>query len=126
MRASGHIRLAGLGEKIMRALFCLMVAVTACSEPVDQSQLEYEARLERLKATADPGRAAASNPNNAVLNEQIATVLNLNGLLCANVVSVRPLEVRPNHYEVTCVEYRGGSGEVRYIMDAAKGTAFKA
>ncbi|MCL4069329.1 hypothetical protein M3484_22480 [Pseudomonas sp. GX19020] len=59
------------------------------------------------------------------LLEQVATVINLNGHLCARVTDVRPLE-QSNTYEVTCIEYRGGSGTVRYIMNAATGVAFKA
>lgn len=59
------------------------------------------------------------------LLEKIATVINLNGHLCSSVTDVRPLELQ-DVYEVTCVEYRGGSGEVRYIMNARQGSAFKA
>lgn len=59
------------------------------------------------------------------IEEQIATVLNLNGLLCARVTDVRPL-TQANTYEVTCIEYRGGAGTVRYILDASTGKAFKA
>lgn len=59
------------------------------------------------------------------LLEKIATVINLNGHLCASVTDVRPLELQ-DVYEVTCIEYRGGSGEVRYIMNARQGSAFKA
>lgn len=58
------------------------------------------------------------------LKEMTAMVLNLNGLLCAKVVDIKPLQVRPNVYEVTCIEYRGGSGTKTYIMDASKGTAW--
>jgi len=54
-----------------------------------------------------------------------ATIINLNGHLCASVVDIRALQLQ-DQYEVTCVEYRGGSGTVRYIMNARKGTAFKA
>lgn len=59
------------------------------------------------------------------LLQQIATVINLNGHLCASVTDVRPLKIKDT-YEVTCIEYRGGQGEVRYILDASKGVAFKA
>jgi hypothetical protein len=57
------------------------------------------------------------------LLEEVATIINLNGHLCAEVTDVRPLE-QANTYEVTCIEYRGGSGKVRYILDALKGIAF--
>lgn len=72
--------------------------------------------------------ALAVLPHNAMadaLLEKVATVINLNGHLCASVTDVRPLEIQDT-YEVTCIEYRGGSGEVRYLMNARKGTAFKA
>ena len=53
--------------------------------------------------------------------EAIATLINLNGHLCARVVDMQQLQVRPNTFEVTCVEYRGGSGRVRYIVDMNRG-----
>lgn len=64
--------------------------------------------------------------NEAELKEKVATIINLNGYLCAKVLDIRPLEVRPNVYEVTCVEYRGGSGKKVYMLDAANGTAWEA
>lgn len=59
------------------------------------------------------------------LKEMTALIINANGFLCASVSDIRPLRIS-NQYEVTCVEFRGGSGTVRYIMDATKGTAFRA
>lgn len=59
------------------------------------------------------------------IEEQIATVLNLNGHLCATVTDVRPLR-QADTYEVTCIEYRGGTGKVRYILQARTGIAYKA
>ncbi len=66
----------------------------------------------------------ASNAISAEIDEQIATVINVNGFLCARVISVRPLEMK-NIYEVRCVEYRNGSGTVDYIMNAATGIVYK-
>ena len=72
---------------------------------------------------------APGNPARAQLDqdtsELIATMLNLNGLLCASVVDFRKLQVA-DQYEVTCIEYRGGSGTARYILDLSTGKAFKA
>lgn len=68
---------------------------------------------------------APTNASADQLLEKIATVINLNGHLCASVTDVRPLQMK-DRYEVTCIEYRGGQGEVRYILDARKGVAFKA
>lgn len=67
--------------------------------------------------------AQAASPEE--LKEMVATIINLNGHLCAKVTEIRPLQIKDT-YEVTCIEYRGGSGTVRYILDALKGTAFRA
>lgn len=67
----------------------------------------------------------ASAASEAELKEKVATLINLNGHLCASVTDVRPLEIAGN-FEITCVEYRGGSGTVRYILNAAKGIVFPA
>lgn len=42
--------------------------------------------------------------------------INLTGNLCAKVVSVHKLEV-PDYYEVRCIEYRGGTGTVDYLVN---------
>ncbi len=57
-------------------------------------------------------------------NELIAMMLNMNGLLCAEIVTVSRLG--NDRLEVTCIEYRGGHGTVRYILDMNTGRAFKA
>ncbi|MER8806031.1 hypothetical protein [Mesorhizobium australicum] len=67
--------------------------------------------------------ASAMTPDE--LKQVTAAIINMNGLLCADVVDIRPLEL-DGQFEVTCIEYRGGSGTVRYIMNAKEGTAFKA
>lgn len=77
-----------------------------------------------VRAYSGSNRLAAAQSKDE-LKETTATILNLNGLLCAKVVEIRPLEMA-NQYEVTCIEYRGGSGTVRYILNAATGKAFKA
>jgi hypothetical protein len=59
------------------------------------------------------------------LESMLATMLNLNGFLCANVTDYRPLAAT-DQIEVTCVEYRGGTGRVRYILNRNTGVAFKA
>lgn len=56
--------------------------------------------------------------------EMLATLLNLQGFLCAKVTNVHPLEL-PKHYEVRCIEYRGGSGTVDYIVNLETGRAVK-
>lgn len=60
----------------------------------------------------------------AELKETMATFLNLDGHLCARAVDIRALKLE-SKYEVTCIEYRGGSGTARYIFDAKTGKGFK-
>ncbi|MDF2496066.1 hypothetical protein [Sphingomonas sp.] len=52
-----------------------------------------------------------------------ATIINLNRHLCAKVLDISPLQMREGVYEVTCIEYRGGTGTVRYMLDARAGLA---
>lgn len=68
---------------------------------------------------------ASVTPSASPGGETVATVINLNGFLCAKVTDVRTMQVR-DQYEVTCTEYRGGSGTVRYIVNKSTGVAFKA
>jgi len=89
----------------------------------EQRKRERQEKAGRARQTASYGGYGS-----AALREHgevIATVLNLNGLLCARVVSVEPLRVSSDAFEVTCVEYRGGTGTVRYIVNAANGTAYR-
>ena len=58
-------------------------------------------------------------------HEVAALMLNLNGLLCAKVIEIRPLKVRKEIHEVRCVEYRGGSGEKTYLLDSNTGKAWR-
>lgn len=48
--------------------------------------------------------------------EMMATFINMHGQLCAKVVNVNRLEMK-NTFEVTCIEYRGGTGTVDYIVN---------
>jgi hypothetical protein len=54
----------------------------------------------------------------------VATGINLNGHLCAQIVDIRPLKVS-GAYEVSCIAYRGGSAKKSYVLDALKGVAFE-
>jgi hypothetical protein len=69
--------------------------------------------------------APAVAATDAELKETMATFLNLDGHLCARALEIRALKIE-NQYEVTCIEYRGGSGTVRYIFNAKTGKGFKA
>ncbi len=57
------------------------------------------------------------------IEQMVATGLNLNGHLCAQITDIRPLKVKST-YEVTCIAYRGGSAKKSYVVDALKGVAF--
>ena len=57
------------------------------------------------------------------VNKMVATGLNLNSHLCAELIAVRLLKVKST-YEATCIAYRGGSAKKSYIIDALKGIAF--
>lgn len=63
--------------------------------------------------------------SNSEINEFTALVLNLNGLLCAEVTDIRPLKVGKNIYEVECIQFQGGKSRKTYIMDAPNGTAWE-
>ena len=57
------------------------------------------------------------------IEEMVATGLNMNGHLCAQIEDIRPLKVK-SKYEVSCVVYQGGRAQKAYIVDALKGVAF--
>lgn len=71
-----------------------------------------------LASQAQRPTAPALPPQQAANAEELATILNLNGRLCARVLSVSRLTVGGGRvFEVTCVEYRGGSATVNYRID---------
>lgn len=63
-------------------------------------------------------------PDQTGIEEMVKGGLNLNGLLCAEIVRILPLELS-GKYEVTCVAYGGGSAQKTYIVDALNGRAFE-
>jgi hypothetical protein len=71
---------------------------------------------------------SASSQGQRDVGEMIATAINLSGNLCAQVVNVAPLRVGGGDkvFEVECIEYRGGRGTVRYILDTRNGSVVKA
>ena len=60
----------------------------------------------------------------AQVEELVAAGLNLNGHLCARVVSIRALQLKSKH-ETTCIAYGGGEGKKTYVIDALRGVAFE-
>lgn len=66
----------------------------------------------------------------ALTNEQeelVATTLNLNGHLCAEVISAKVLDNLGNAgvIEAVCVKYEGGSGRATYMIDMETGRAWE-
>jgi hypothetical protein len=57
------------------------------------------------------------------IEKVVATGLNANGHLCAQITAILPLK-KKSVYEATCIAYRGGSAKKSYIVDALKGVAF--
>ena len=76
------------------------------------------------KQPAYKPRQPVSQSQKEALKETMALMLNLNGHLCAKVISIKPLKI-DKHFEVTCIEYRGGRARVTYIFNGVTGTAFK-
>jgi len=60
----------------------------------------------------------------AEVHKLVATGLNLNGLLCAKVLTLTPLKL-PSKYEAKCIAYRGGEGTKMYVIEALAGRAFE-
>ncbi len=73
-------------------------------------------------------RVTPSDVKNPLTREKVealvATGLNLNGHLCAEMVDLRPIQLK-SKYEATCITYRGGSATTTYIIDALQGVAFE-
>lgn len=61
---------------------------------------------------------SATALSDAELKEMSATIINLNGYLCARVTSIKPT-VCADVWRISCIEYRNGSGLATYMMNAA-------
>lgn len=105
-----------------------MSASSACAIAMaEQRVLKAEAAAARERARTPPPQPApaqrrATAPalpaRQAANGEELALILNLNGYLCGSVVSVNRLTVGGGQvFEVNCIEYRGGSGRIRYLID---------
>ena len=69
--------------------------------------------------------ALAASAAQADQAEEIAAfMLNVNGLLCAEVVELNALEQK-KVYEVQCIKYRGGSATATYLLDMNTGVAWE-
>jgi len=69
-------------------------------------------------------KVAGSEPSYQT-KEMIAALINMNGHLCASVLSITQLVVGKKTFEVVCIEYRGGNGQVTYILDLSTGIAYR-
>ncbi len=72
-----------------------------------------------LKITA---KDVSKVPNAKDTIKLVATGINLNGHLCATIVSMSPLKVRGG-WEVTCIANRGGKATKTYTVDTNAGRA---
>ena len=112
-------------------LMVLITVLVAAFEPAPPSVAAAKT-TPSAKAVQPDKQGASRQPvqiddtDLADAKDAVAALINLNGHLCAEPVDVRPLKVRQSAFEVTCIEYRGGSGRVRYIVDGASGTAWPA
>jgi hypothetical protein len=84
----------------------------------EETASERRDRL-RKKAETDPNGADAEAIAGMSRNEVFATAINSAGFLCARVTDAFP---RGEDIIVSCVEYRSGSGHVRYRVNARAGT----
>ena len=66
--------------------------------------------------------ATATFAQSQDLKEKMATVINLNGQLCARVESIRPAGEK-DMYNVECIRYRDGTGKATYLVNARTGQA---
>jgi hypothetical protein len=123
--------------------FAIVAAVYLIACGPTQEQIDASAAVAEAAASAEDAAATATEAANAAQatlesngnetqpesvatsNESIALLINLNSLLCAEVVEINPLKMRPSVFEVTCVEYRGGKATKTYIVDTDSGTAFE-
>ena len=109
------------------ALVVVVFGLSYASEPPSLTEDQRrELMLFGMKAMGlNVGLGDIENtPSNTEIAEVIETGLNLNGHLCAALVSIRPLELE-HTYEAVCVAYRGGSAQKSYVIRALEGIAFE-
>lgn len=77
-----------------------------------------------LGAGKNDGAPSVSSGGDMSAEKAAALMLNLNGHLCAEVVRINPLK-QAKVYEVRCIEYRGGTGTVDYVLDMNTGVGWR-
>ncbi|KAB2959105.1 MAG: hypothetical protein F9K16_12740 [Thermoanaerobaculia bacterium] len=109
------------------AAFIAIGLVTLVAISIQNARRPQSPRQSRVAEPASKSsgiRTAPKPAENPRAKEVAATIINLNGMLCAEVVSMRKLELE-NKVEVSCIEFRGGSNHVSYIVDTKSGKAVK-
>jgi hypothetical protein len=104
-------------------LLVMMVTLYSCFFEEDSGPTQAAPTSVGAAETSQPTEPVSTQPQFEQAKDAVAGLINLNGHLCADIVDVKPLQVRDNVFEVTCIEYRGGSGRVRYLVDGQKGLA---
>ena len=79
--------------------------------------------MKEVEIDISPERFPSQFVSDAETKKMVATGLNLNGHLCAELTSIKPLKIKST-YEASCVAYRGGNAQKSYVIDAKKGVAF--
>jgi len=78
-----------------------------------------------FKSSPNASSRATSSDDNSTASESAketaATMINLNGKLCAKVTDLRPAKNQSDTFEITCTEYRDGTGTVHYLLDSNTG-----
>jgi len=109
-------RLASENKVLDSSLRPPSVSPTNCSPPPQRRATREELRR---RARTDPDGADAEAISNMSHNELTATAINSAGFLCARVTQI---EARGHLIIANCIEYRNGTGRVRYRIDADTGT----
>lgn len=96
----------------------LTATAVGISGPAGETSIQRTNRL-REQARTDPNGADAATIDNMSRTEVVATAINSAGFLCARVTRMYPSE---GVMVVDCVEFRNGSGRVKYRVDAQAAT----
>lgn len=121
---------------VKASIFLSVLVLSGCGD-VDPRLLEAERATkaaEQAQAAADAAQkgdfsqadalpspsSTSSGMSRSDAKSIIKAFINMQGQLCADVVNTRPLAL-PNTAEVQCIEYRGGSNKVTYIVNMKSG-----
>lgn len=117
----GIMALQTIGESAVRDAPTpppMSAAKAVLDQPTDQPAPELTHVEKRLDDYAIVRQADAMSAKGQ--GTGVAMLLNLNGELCAEVISAKP-QGTSDRFVVTCKEYRGRKGVVQYVFDASDG-----